>query len=208
MKQIIRQSSFSSLLRIFFILTLLLKLHPHLHGQNVLERLQKINVEKIQKSAVKQTKRKINGLTDVNLRVQPIFNVTTINDFISESGYTENDLLHNLTFVHNNIPTSIVYTDSLEFVSRVYGKDAVKIFNQDLAKKNISLEVLNKFNFQFILELCFHSFPTSTTVYLCYRDSTISIVKSNQKGDFEITPLSEIKDWRWFNPEMRVTKYK
>lgn len=194
-------------IRLLLLLSVLV-FSPCTYGQKILESLEKINFKKIEESAKCLTKRKITEYSKESLKVQPVFLVTTRVDFDDRSNYTVYDLLNNLIFVQNNIPTSYVYTDSLKFASRVYKKEVSKIYNQELAKQSFSLEMIDTIAPTFVMELYFHSFESSPTVYLCYKDDSITILKNNKEGVFEILPLSNVIDWRCFNPEMRVTKRK
>lgn len=57
------------------------------------------------------------------------------------------------------------------------------------------------------MELIFKSDNLPSALYLYYKEKNIYLAYMSEDETKIISyPLNEVKDWRWFNPEMRVNK--
>lgn len=176
-------------------------------GQNIMVELKKINLDKIESNAITQTRDQMKELKNAKLSAKVYFSVETRDDFYSKTEYTEDDLLANLMLSHDHQPTCYVYSDSLEFMSRVGNKRVSEIVNQKLEKAIFPLDMVENINPDYILKLLFTSSTLSDITYLCLKGEAVTVLTRNALGDFQSFPLSDINDWRLFNPEMRITKH-
>lgn len=193
--------------RIIFILTMIIFILPDLHSQNILDQLKKYNLKKIEYKAIKKTRKQLKVPKDKNLSAISYFLVGTIKDYNQDTG-TTSELLLNLELKYNQV-TCFVYDDSLNVLAEAntVSKQVAPIFNPEICKRHLYVKFFKEIAPEYIMMLVFKSENLPSILYLYYKENNIYLAyMSKDETKIIYYPLSEVKNWRWFNPEMRVNK--
>lgn len=193
--------------RIAFILTVILFVLPDLHSQNILDQLKKYNLKKIEYKAIKRTRKQLKIPKDKNLSAISYFLVGTIKDYNQDTGRTS-ELLLNLELKYKDV-SSFVYDDSLNVlaVTNTASKQVLPNFNPDICKEYLYVKFFKEIAPEYIMMLIFKSDNLPSILYLYYKEKNIYLAYISEDETKIISyPLNEVKDWRLFNPEMRINK--
>jgi len=193
--------------RIAFILTVILFVLPDLHSQNILDQFKKYNLKRIEYKAIKRTRKQLKVPKDKNLSAISYFLVGTIKDYNQDTG-TTSELLLNLELKYNQV-SCFVYDDSLNVLAltNTASKQVLPNFNPDICKEYLYVKFFKEIAPEYIMMLVFKSENLPSILYLYYKEKNLYLAYMSEDETKIISyPLNEVKDWRLFNPEMRLNK--
>lgn len=176
-------------------------------SQELLYEVKTVNMSKIEKSAIKRTKHKLNFSKDKKLSTYSYFWVKSNkeNTTISANCSTR-EILNNISLLFRS-PETYVFDDSLNVVSivtknRIYPN--YKVDNKD----NLFVKYFDKLKPEIIFGL-FES-PINSRLFFCYKENNLFIVYlSNDEQRIISTPVSEFYDCKkLFIKDLLIIKEK
>lgn len=178
-----------------------------LQSQSIIKELDKFNLNKIEKKALSSAHKDLKLPNDSNLFSITFFPVITKVDFTKDSHYTESDLLNNLSIYGK--PYSFIYNSSTEILYTInYGKrkGTPSFHNPGLPKnESVSIKKIEEFKPKYVMELLLQSEEASDPIFFLYKEDKLYIcTKDVESTEIIIYPISEHKDWTWFNPQLRT----
>jgi len=174
--------------KISFLILIIFLMQSVLYSQDILHKLEKVNLKLIEHSAIKRTKKKMDISKEKQLSTYPYFTVF-FNTKIEYEHCSVADLFGNMRVSYNNTE-SFVFDDSLSVLATVTKKHVYVNHNRELIKEYMYIRYFHKLKPEFIFRV--FNTPMQNYLFLCYKNNDIYIVYMSNNEDRIISyPLSE-----------------
>lgn len=167
-------------------------------SQNILSKVAKYDLKKIEQKAIESSKKKLGISKGTTIGALAYFIVFFQYQTEKNKECSSTDLLEHLSLSRNKPFKCYIY-DEENCILAITEKDRVlKNFNSVYYKEYLYIDFFTYLKPEYI----FYNINSSTInpMYFCYKDSEIFVIYLSDDNEKLIsTPLSEIKDCSWLN---------
>ena len=162
----------------------------NIYSQDILEKADQSNQEKVAKRSIHKTRRLLNISRKQHLKALILFPVYIKAGSISQKNGSVEEFIKFL--VDNGEYWGYVYTDSLDILTHIMGRRVS--FYANTTPDSLAIKYIEELNPEYIF---WDSFTISLQRYFCYKNKDIILVYLDAYSEKVISfPLSELKDWR------------